>query len=226
VGGVFLGASIQISANTQRITTHIVVKTATALLPAAEAALRRDWGNLPQLEGAAMHRGVGADLLLEHAHWRSSKGETIISRINARKERVLAAAPSSRIDIYLMTLESIRLATIHGESDFVIRVNPDVPTPILIAVFEVAIGQRAKLLNYLHQASARFVNELEGWTGAALYCAEDGRHVVEYLQFESMDAVAATQGSPTIQAHQAKLQTFGPFKTNLYLVDSAYRRQE
>jgi len=186
-------------------------------------ALRADWSRLSSLEGVAIHRSLSGDSILAHAQWTGStqdaiKGtETVASRI---REQVTDCP----MQVQVLTLHALRAGRAgRGSGDFKLSIDSHSGRPVLVAVF--APINRGALLQYLHEASSRFTEQVEGWHGAALYCDADDRRVVEYLQFESMEGVATSQGSPLIQQHQVALQKFGTMNANLYIVQDVYRRR-
>jgi hypothetical protein len=219
-----LSESLRISAEAPAPTTQITVTMAGDSERAISAALRADWDRVASLEACALHYSLNGDALVAHAQW-SGTAEGANECTRAAAQRVLQASPGCSVEVHCLTLDSVRAAHSSRGGASALTINAQSTAPVLIAAFNPVQRGRDALLHYLHEASARFATTVKGWLGAALYCDADGGRLVEYLQFENMEGIAASQGSPLIQAHQVELQKFGAFNANLYMIRDVYKRR-
>jgi hypothetical protein len=217
-----LSESLSVTSESSAITTQITLSSSESTEKTILAALGADWGPLVSLEGMAIHRSLSADCLLAHCQWRGSITDALRGT-EALTRHAPEAVTNCLVEQHVLTLHSLRRGRAQGNGDFTLNINSHSDRPVLIAAFEPT--NRNSLLDYLHEASARFTEHVEGWHGAALYCDIDNRRVVEYLQFQSMAGVAASQASPLIQQHQIALQKLGTMRANLYMVQDVYRRR-
>jgi hypothetical protein len=203
-------------------TAHLTLSELQADNKALVAALAASWNRFPSLQGLAIHRSMSGNGLLVHCEWGGSMQEAARDT-EAYVEGLRDVDPDCHIEQHLLTLNTLRRGRAPGSGEFLLEIKSFSDRPVLVAAFEPV--HRGPLLEYLHQAGARFAQEVEGWRGAALYCDTDGRRVVEYLQFESMEGVAESQGSPLVQQHQLALQKFGSMKADLYQVRDVFCRR-
>jgi hypothetical protein len=219
-----LTETFEISEERPGIVSCVVVTSAEGADAAAADALRADWVDASCIETAALHRSLGGEGLVELIQWSGSR-EALTVRARCAVERVREAAPACCVGTHVLALNGVRPGPKHRGPGHTLEVNSASCRPVLIGIFDPVHRGQAALMQYLQEASVRLAAEVDGWIGAALYRDESGRQIVEYLQFEGMDAVAASQGSPTILSHQAELQKFGSVAANLYMVGKVFRRQ-
>jgi hypothetical protein len=216
-----LSEFLAIGSGSAIFTTHITLSSSDATENALRTALSPDWKRLSSLEGLAIHRSMSGDCVVAHCHWGGS-AEQAVRGTEFLCTGVREAVKGCSIEQHVLTLDSVRRGSAAGSGNFSLNIDSASGRPVLIAAYEPI--ERDTLLAYLHEASTCFVQQVPGWHGAALYCDIDGRRVIEYLQFESLEGVAASQESPLIQQHQAALQKLGAMKANLYRVEDVYRR--
>jgi hypothetical protein len=181
-----------------------------------------DWNREPAIEGAALHLSLSGDSLVELIEWTGHP--VALKKRNADALRRIRKVTQCSIRSHVLALTAVRPGPRHGGESMALEIDSESNRPVLIGVFEPVHRSRAALLHYLQEASVRFATQVEGWVGAALYCDEDEQEVIEYLQFESMAAVLASQGSPTIQHHQLELLKFGNVAADLYMVKEVFCR--
>jgi hypothetical protein len=214
---------MKIAAHDPGITSCLMVSLQPQSLPAVSDVLQADWNKATSLEGAALHRSLGTDALVELTLW-SSTDQALHRRNSAVTQRILKAAPGAAVETHSLALVRVTAGPGHRGGGLALHIEPGSNRPVLVAVFDPIHRGRPALLQYLNEAGDRFATQLDGWTGAALFCDNDRQQVVEYLQFDSMEASGASQASPIIRAHQAELQNFGNVAANVYMVDAVFRR--
>lgn len=216
--------NLSIPASEDRLTTVLFVKSAAECVDAIEALLQEDWRVRTALRAAALHGNMSADSVVEYAQWDAGAGKEASERAERLRGKIHSIAPEAEVSVDAFDVISVRPGRGHEEGGFYLSVDLDHPRPTLIGVFEPESGSYDELLDYLNEASVRLAAVLEGWIGAVLHRRADGRDVVlEYLQFEDMDAVGATQGSAQVGAHQERLHTFGAVKVDLYQLRQVFK---
>lgn len=87
--------------------------------------------------------------------------------------------------------------------------------------FEIEPRQQLALVTALSQQTERLAQRYSGFLSASIQASDDGRRVLNYLQWQTREAgEAAFQGFESgeqdfwqlIRAHQAKTVTFGSFQ--------------
>lgn len=87
--------------------------------------------------------------------------------------------------------------------------------------FEIEPHQQSALVSALSQQTERLAQRYSGFMRASIQASDDGRRVLNYLQWQTREAgEAAFQGFESgeqdfwqlIRAHQAKTVTFGSFQ--------------
>ena len=202
------------------IGTCVIATVEAPAVAVLGAAIQADWKKATCLKGAAVLKSVGNDCVVELAWWDST-AEVITSRNRALKGELLTAAPAGTIEVHTLSMASITAGPAHRGPSAALHLESGSTQPVLVGVFDPIHRGRPALLHYLEDAGNRFVNELAGWVGAALFCDVDRKRLVECLQFDSMEAAGLSQASPIIHAHQRELLTFGNLAANLYWVDAA-----
>ena len=181
-----------------------------------------DWNRESGIECAALHLSLGGNSLVELIQWVGDPA--VLKKRNADVSQRIQKTAQCSISSHVLALTGVRPGPRHGGGDIALEIDSESIRPVLIGVFEPVHQSRAALLEYLQEASVRFAKQVDGWVGAALYCDDDEREVIEYLQFESMAAVLASQSLPIIRQHQLELLKFGNVAANLYMVKEVFRR--
>ena len=184
----------------------------------ARSAIER-WKGQKGLRSAAMHCAIGGQGTIEYGQWREQDDAV------QPKGDIGATSESQGITYYARTLE-VRAGPRLGGGALELVIDPERPRPTLIGVFRSSAPKLHALIDYLRAASVRLAAEVDGWIGAVLLQSITGCTVIEYLQFETMDAVAATQHSPVVTDHQARLQDFAAIEVGLYMPSEVFVAEE
>jgi len=70
------------------------------------------------------------------------------------------------------------------------------PVVTLINVFTVDPSKQDELVKVLDDATEKVIKDLPGFVSANIHRGLDGRHVVNYVQWESREAMDAMLGPP------------------------------
>jgi quinol monooxygenase YgiN len=76
----------------------------------------------------------------------------------------------------------------------------------------------------LDGATEKVIKDLPGFVSANIHRGLDGRHVVNYAQWESREAMDAMLAHPATQQHLRDAAALAKFEPNLYEVASVYHR--
>jgi hypothetical protein len=217
-----LSEVITFTPNMTGVTSCLIVRLPPQSIPAVSAELQGNWNRAPGVQGAALFHSLGNDALVESVLWGGTS-ESLDQRNRALTDRILAAAPAAVVEVHALRLVRLTTGPGHRGAAPALNIESRSIRPVLVCVFDPIHRGRTALLQYLEEAGNRFATELKGWVSAALFCDNDREQVVEYLQFEGMEAVGVSQTSPIIQAHQIELKKFGNLAANLHMVDAVFR---
>jgi heme-degrading monooxygenase HmoA len=81
----------------------------------------------------------------------------------------------------------------------------------LINVFTVAPDDQAKLVSMLIEATENTMKHLPGFVSANIHRSFDGKRVVNYAQWESMEHFQAMRADPRAVPHMEKIASFTQF---------------
>jgi hypothetical protein len=179
------------------ITAHPAKGQGTAVIDAAQGR----WSGLDGLAGAALHSGFGGEVI-ELLRWKGAASADAAIAYGADPSLMLFHAGEG-----IATPGPDRAA-----DGFVLDIDGGRPRPVLLSRIACQHGDQSRLMDYLLASAERFRGLFGGWVGAILYPSDDGRSVVEYLQFESPEAMMALQGLPMLDEHNANLAAFGAFE--------------
>lgn len=93
------------------------------------------------------------------------------------------------------------------------RIEKDRDLLTLINVFTVEPGKQQALVDLLVDATQQTMRHLPGFISANIHRSRDGKRVVNYAQWESMEAFEAMRGNPVAKPHMqaaAALAEFDP----------------
>lgn len=156
--------------------------------------LQARWANMSGLRHAILQRSLSNDALVE---------------LLAFNDRNVTEATPQMSQSYVAARTLLTPGPDHSAADFTLAIDPSAPKPVLLSIMRCAPGRQQELLDYLTASAARFRGEFGGWTGAALMPVADGVSIVEYLQFESFEAMAKLKYLPIIATHKERIETFG-----------------
>jgi hypothetical protein len=189
-----------------RRTTITMVQVTGDRMETVSEAIRASWPGQPGLRAASLHRALTGNRVVEYAQWDTADraGDAADSL-----GRFASIVPEFELRVYraddgLMTPGPGREATFDG-----LVVDPVAKRPTLIAVLQTDPDRHDELVAYLTESAKRFRGLFGGWIGAVLHPRPDRRGVVEYLQFDSLAAMGATQGLAEIHQHKERLDRFG-----------------
>src|SRR5436189_5241834 len=88
----------------------------------------------------------------------------------------------------------------------------------LINVFSVVPDQQQELANLLIEATEHTMRHLPGFISANIHTSFDSRHVVNYAQWRSRDALERMLGNQDARPHMARPAAIASFDPILYAV--------
>ncbi len=95
----------------------------------------------------------------------------------------------------------------------------------LINVFTVAPDQAHALALLLTEATEEVMAHMPGFVSANIHVSLDGTRVVNYAQWDSVEACDAMRSDPTAQVHmQAAAELADAFDPHFYTVESVHQR--
>ena len=103
-------------------------------------------------------------------------------------------------------------------------ISPSRKLVTLINVFTVDSSKQDELVKVLDDATERVIKDLPGFVSANIHRGLDGRHVVNYAQWESREAMDAMLAHPAAQQHLRDAAALATFEPDLYEVASVHHR--
>ena len=97
-------------------------------------------------------------------------------------------------------------------------IEKSAPVVTLINVFTVDPSKQDALVKVLDDATNNVIKDLPGFVSANIHRGLDGRHVVNYAQWESREAMEAMLAHPAAQRHLRDAAALATFEPNLYEV--------
>lgn len=88
-------------------------------------------------------------------------------------------------------------------------INPDTPLVTLINVFTVPPEDQQRLITLWQQATDDIIRHLPGFISANIHASPDGTKVVNYAQWETIEAFNAMRENPQASAHLRELAQIG-----------------
>ena len=88
-------------------------------------------------------------------------------------------------------------------------INPDAPLVTLINVFTVAPEDQQRLIALWQLATDDIIRHLPGFISANIHASPDGTKVVNYAQWETVEAFHAMRENPQASAHLRELAQIG-----------------
>jgi len=166
------------------------------------------------LRGAAIHVSPARNVLFEYFQWQDEG--------SMRKGEDALRLPYVKLGANEMWFaNSKRVLLTPGPNqpsvDFSLQADPSAPRPTLVSYITCEPERQTELTAYLANSAERFTTLFGGWIGAALHPREDERGITEYLQFETIERMAALQDRTELIAHKNHLATFGAFQAQLVL---------
>jgi quinol monooxygenase YgiN len=98
------------------------------------------------------------------------------------------------------------------------------PIVTLINVFTVDPSKQDELVKLLDDATEEVMKHLPGFVSANIHRGLDGRHVANYAQWASREAMEAMLANPSAQHHIRIAASMAQFAPNLYEVASVHGR--
>jgi quinol monooxygenase YgiN len=98
------------------------------------------------------------------------------------------------------------------------------PVVTLINVFTVDPSKQDELVKVLDNATEKVIKNLTGFVSANIHRSFDGRHVANYAQWESREALDAMLAHPAAQQHLRDAVALAQFEPNLYEVAAVHHR--
>jgi heme-degrading monooxygenase HmoA len=94
----------------------------------------------------------------------------------------------------------------------------------LINVFTVTSETQQPLLKCLEGATASTISKLPGFVSASFHRSLDGRMVVNYAQWQSLEAFKAMFEHPEVVEHLQAIRMLASGEKNIYEVASVFER--
>jgi len=98
------------------------------------------------------------------------------------------------------------------------------PVVTLINVFTVDPSKQDALVHLLDDATEQVMRHLPGFVSANIHRGLDGRHVANYAQWASREAMEAMLTNPDAQHHMRIAESMAQAAPILYHVASVHRR--
>jgi quinol monooxygenase YgiN len=105
-------------------------------------------------------------------------------------------------------------------------IEKDAPVVTLINVFTVDPSRQDELVKLLDHATEQVMRKLPGFVSANIHRGLDGRHVANYAQWTSREAMEAMLTNPEAQHHMRIAASIAQYAPNLYSVASVHRRED
>jgi quinol monooxygenase YgiN len=103
-----------------------------------------------------------------------------------------------------------------------IDAEADVAT--LINVFTVDPTRQRELVDLLVTATEDVMRHQPGFVAANIHASLDGTHVVNYAQWQTVDAFTAMLANPECQRHMAPASEMARVEPLIYTVESVHHR--
>jgi antibiotic biosynthesis monooxygenase (ABM) superfamily enzyme len=104
-------------------------------------------------------------------------------------------------------------------------ISADAPIATLINVFAVQPDRQRQLVDVLVTATDEVMRHLPGFISANIHASGDGQAVVNYAQWESVDAFRAMLDNPEAQVHMREAAALADgYDPRLYTVESVHHR--
>lgn len=103
-------------------------------------------------------------------------------------------------------------------------IEKSAPVVTLINVFTVDPSKQETLVKVLDDATNNVIKDMPGFVSANIHRGLDGRHVVNYAQWESREAMEAMLAHPAAQEHLRDAAALATFEPNLYDVAPVHHR--
>jgi antibiotic biosynthesis monooxygenase (ABM) superfamily enzyme len=105
----------------------------------------------------------------------------------------------------------------------VTTIEPNAEVTTLINVFTVSPERQRELVSLLDDATERVMRHVPGFVSANIHASHDGRRVVNYAQWESVEHFQAMLADPTAREHmQACAAVAEEFDPLLYTVEASH----
>ena len=95
----------------------------------------------------------------------------------------------------------------------------------LMNVFTVAPERQDELVKVLDDATEHVIKHLPGFVSANIHRSLDGRHVANYAQWTTKEAMDAMLANPAAQEHLRAAASMATFAPVLYTVVSVHHRE-
>lgn len=103
-------------------------------------------------------------------------------------------------------------------------IEKSAPVVTLINVFTVDPSRQDELVRVLDQATEEVIKHLPGFVSANIHRSLEGRHVANYAQWTSQEAMNAMLASPAAQEHLRVAASMAQVAPCLYTVASVHHR--
>ncbi|HEV3357331.1 MAG TPA: antibiotic biosynthesis monooxygenase family protein [Pseudonocardiaceae bacterium] len=95
----------------------------------------------------------------------------------------------------------------------------------LINTFTVAPQRQRDIVDLLNRTTEETMRHLPGFIATSIHASSDGTRVVNYAQWESVEAFQAMLRNPAAQQHMTELTALSEaVDPHLYTVESTHRR--
>jgi quinol monooxygenase YgiN len=105
-------------------------------------------------------------------------------------------------------------------------IEKEAPVVTLINVFTVDPSRQDELVKLLDDATEQVMRKQPGFVSANIHRGLDGRHVANYAQWTSREAMEAMLANPEAQHHIRIAASMAEFAPSLYRVASVHRRED
>lgn len=102
-------------------------------------------------------------------------------------------------------------------------ISREAPHVTLINVFTVAAQRQRELVELLVTATEEVMRHRPGFVSANIHVGTDGTRVVNYAQWESVEAFQAMLADPVAREHMSACAALAEADPHLYTVESVHR---
>jgi quinol monooxygenase YgiN len=102
-------------------------------------------------------------------------------------------------------------------------IDPQIELTTSVTVFTVDPADQRTLLGLLVSATEELIRHKPGFISASAHVSVDGTRIVNYVQWETVEAVRAMLADPTCRERMAAAKVIGQSEAKHYTVASAIR---
>jgi quinol monooxygenase YgiN len=102
----------------------------------------------------------------------------------------------------------------------VIQINPDLAYIIVVNVFNVSEGQADKLIALAVEGTENVISKADGFVSSSFHKSLDGKNVVNYAQWKTIDNLQQSMRQPGIQTMMQEMSKIAIASPGIYTVST------